>query len=360
MQISIANPIQATYIFSALFFIALIILVRRKNNETLFPNNTSQELKGFAILAIIFSHIGYFLVDDTRFLWPLSILAGVGVNLFLFLSGYGLTASAIKKPLPILQSYKRRLLKLFKPLWIILGLFLLLDFFVLGTSYDWGYILRSVLGYFPRADLFSDLNSPLWYFTLILFYYLLFPILFSKKRYWLSAIILYLIPAIIIKSEPEFLKEMLRLYEVHLLAFPLGIIVAGLISQKDSFKLSILSKRFRAIIYYLSLAVLITIAIYTAYHSGVGESPRTEELTSLITMAAILGIFLLKKIEFKLFYIFGIFSYEIYLLHWPILSRYDIFFRFLPAWLALSLYLLLFLGLAWLLQQRGKISKALE
>lgn len=350
MIISVNNPVQATYIFSAIFFIALFIFIRKKKDSEFFSPAVSQELKGLAMLAIIFSHIGYFLVNDNRFLFPLSIMAGVGVNLFLFLSGYGLTVSSLHKKYSVWQFYQRRLLKLFNPFWITIIAFLLLDLFILKISYNWEYIIQSILGFFPSADLSRDLNSPFWYFTLILFYYLIFPLVFSKKYPWVSALGIYIISALVIHYEPHFLKEVLSLYKVHLIAFPLGMIMASVIHYKDKFKVSTVYPWLRKTGYYLSLILLIYIAAYTAYHSGVGKSPVTEELTSLITMSSILGIFILKKIEFRLLYIYGIFSYEIYLLHWPILSRYDIFFNWLPAWLAVLLYLLLFLGLGWLLQ----------
>jgi peptidoglycan/LPS O-acetylase OafA/YrhL len=64
-------------------------------------------------------------------------------------------------------------------------------------------------------------------------------------------------------------------------------------------------------------------------------------------MLAIIWLFSANKIEFKLLSLFGLYSYEIYLFHWPILARYDIFYKYTPAWLATALYLVFFLGLAW-------------
>lgn len=358
MIISVANPVQATYIFTAIFIVALFVFSRPKKDSEFFSTDLSQELKGLAILAVIFSHIGYFLVNDDRFLFPLSIIAGVGVNLFLFLSGYGLTVSSLQKKYSIRQFYQRRLLKLFIPFWTSLAVFLLLDLFVLRIFYSGNFIGQSILGFFPQADLYQNLNSPLWYFTLILFYYLIFPIIFSKKYSWLSAVGIYIFSAALIHFEPHFIKDVLPLYKVHLTAFPLGMIMASLIRYKDKIKIPSLPSWFNKISYYVGLIVLLFVAGYTAYYSGVGKSPLIEELVSLVTMASILGVFILKKIEFRLLYIFGVFSYEIYLLHWPILYRYDIFFSWLPVWLAVLLYLLVFLGLGWLLQNfSGKLTK---
>ena len=127
MRISIIDPIFQTYLFGIIFLACLLISIKNPKSDRLFSLSKTEELKGFAILAIIFAHIGYFLSSDNNFLFPLSILAGVGVNLFLFLSGFGLTASALKSPLSIINFYKKRLQKLFLPMWLIIFLYISLE-----------------------------------------------------------------------------------------------------------------------------------------------------------------------------------------------------------------------------------------
>ena len=95
MQIEVTSPVTQTQIFALIFCLALFLSARRKKEILSFSKETTQDLKGFAILAVILSHIGYFLSTDDKFLFPFSILAGVGVNLFLFLSGFGLTVSSV-------------------------------------------------------------------------------------------------------------------------------------------------------------------------------------------------------------------------------------------------------------------------
>lgn len=110
----------------------------------------------------------------------------------------------------------------------------------------------------------------------------------------------------------------------------------------------------------LSLAAL----AYLAINSGVGDTPRKEQFISLLTMLAAIAFVSFKRFEFRLLLLFGVLSYEIYLFHWPILSRYDFLYGHVPAWLATSLYLGLFVLLGWLLhltdnlRQRPKTKKA--
>lgn len=365
MIISIINPIQATYIFIAIFSMAILFSLRSKKNHDFFPIETTNELKGLAILLVIFGHIGYFLVDDHSFLFPLSTIAGVGVDIFLFLSGYGLVVSALKKTLTIFQFYKTRLIKLLIPLWITLGTFFLLDFFVLNKVYTGGYILSSFLGFFTSADLYNDINSPLWYFTLILFYYLIFPLVFIKKYPYFSAIIIYILTYIIIALNPIWLSKVKFFHEIHLLAFPAGVLVASLLFYSQNFIKNINLSNFlknkklieiiKKIVYCLSISVLLFVIVYTVYNSGIGKGVWIEQLMSLTTTLAFVVLFLIKKLRIELLYLFGLYSYEIYLLHWPILYRYDFIFKFLPPWLSMIVYLGFFIGLGWLLQKITKL-----
>ncbi len=391
MPITINSPILSTDIFIALFLFILLASLRRKKNQALFPPELTRELKGLAILAIVFSHIGYFLSTDHGFLFPLSIMAGVGVNLFLFLSGYGLTMSSLKEKLPPAKFYKKRLLRLFAPFWLVIISLFLLDFYLLGIAYGWPYVIRSLAGFFPRADLFLDINSPLWFFTPILFYYLIFPLIFSKKRPWLTAILIYTASYFALRLKLPITDDVLRLYQLHLLAFPLGAAFASLFFEPycfsgltpariksflynlespawlkmilDKLKTPNIFRRGLRLLnrtaYYFILIALLFLIGYTAYYSGVGDSPGKEQAISLLTMGAIILFFMMKKFEIKIFCLFGVYAYEIYLIHWPLVSRYDLFFKLFPGWLALTLYLGLFLILAYFLRkfldQAGRI-----
>jgi len=383
MPILINNPVGSTDIFIAIFVFILFLTLRRKKDPELFPLALTQELKGLAILAVIFSHVGYFLSVDHRFLFPLSIMAGVGVNLFLFLSGYGLTISALKQKLSVGKFYKKRLLKLFTHFWIVIIVFFLLDFFLLHISYSWLYVIQSLLGLFPRADLFLDINSPFWFLTPVLFYYLIFPFVFLQKRPWLTAVIIYAASYFVLQFKLPVSSDVLRLYQLHLLAFPLGIAFASLFFEPyyfsrfvpakiksflyniqkpvwiktilDKFKTQNIFRRFFKAInrpaYCIMLTTLLVFIGFAAYNSGVGESPDKEQTISLITMSAIILFFVIKKFEIKLFYFFGFYSYEVYLIHWPLMSRYDLFFKWFPGWLAMIFYLGLFLVLAFALKK---------
>lgn len=360
--------ITQNYIFFGILLLALIIFARKKDKPLSFDLGVTNEIKGIAILMVIFAHIGYFLVSDHRFLFPLSVGGGIGVNLFFYLSGYGLSVSAIRKNLSILDFYKKRVVKLFIPMWVILIIFLLLDYFLLNRIYPFSEIWHAFLGYFPMVNLFENINSPLWFITPITIYYLIFPIVFNKKFLYLSGILMILGSYLLLTnsfvlnfliSNNLFRYDVLGLYRTHYFAFPLGMITADLLTNKEKlnriwlFFASYLNnhKRILFAVHYISLLIALYIACYTAIYSGVGKGEFKEQLFSLITSASIVYFFIFNKLKFGLFGVVGIYSYEIYLLHWPILYRYDIFYRYLPPFLATSLYIILFIILGFLLNK---------
>ena len=359
MKISIVDASFNTLVFGVIFWGLAIASLRRPKEFGFFAPYKTQEMKGFAILAIVFSHIGYFLSTDTDFLWPMSVLAGVGVNLFLFLSGFGLTLSSFKKQMPFYVFYYKRLKKLFIPLWIVILIFFLMDYYILQRSYPITEIWKSFIGFFPLADLFNNLNSPLWYFTLILFYYLLFPLTFYKRIPYLSPVLILVISYILLKEVTlpfEINVDVFKLYKTHFAAFPLGVLFAVLMNDpnfspiKHHFKNIFLKGTLK----YLLVLIFIYLFGYFSINSGVGESKNIEQTISLITMFTIIFLFVVKNFEVKLFSLFGIYSYEIYLIHWPILSRYDYLYKYLPAWVATCFYLVLFLVIAYGLQKMVK------
>jgi peptidoglycan/LPS O-acetylase OafA/YrhL len=314
----------------------------------------------------VFAHIAYVLVSDNQFLFPLSIAAGTGVDLFLFMSGFGLTIGMMKKTLSATEFYKRRLIKVFIPFWIVLFLLFIADFSLLHINYSLPYMVQSTLGWFPHANADTDVNSPFWYITWMLMFYILFPLLFNPQRPWATAIVLAVIANSIAILNP-FNLQANWLHSLHTFAFSLGMLLAWLLNDNKNLVEKL--KLFRSestLLRYTIIASMLFLAAYMVSHATPNHWPWLSTLvetlhissrtfinqgSNLLVMFALIIVFSLKKFDNKFLYIFGVYSYEIYLMHWPLMARYDVFFHTLSAWLALFIWLLSFIAIGWLLQK---------
>ena len=366
MPITLTDDIYQTNLIVIAVLIAVVLFTfKRAKHTDLFPVSVTQELKGLGILTVVFAHFAYMLVTNADFLFPLSIIAGVGVDLFLFMSGYGLTVGMLKKPLPIFEFYKRRVIKIFIPFWVAIILIFAANAIFLDIHYTVPYMIQSLLGWFPTAEGFNDVNSPFWYITWMMMFYILFPLVFSTKRPWLSAIILSVIATLIGVYNPLEMGDN-WLHRLHTVAFSLGIIFAWLLFEtKDKEnKLVKVLKHFRnesKFMPYIVIALMLAVVVYMSLHTTANHWPTltailgkgyfVDQLTSIIIMFAFIVIFSLKRFDNKFLSIYGLYSFEVYLIHWPLMGRYDVFFDILPAWVAVVAWMVTFILVSWLLQK---------
>lgn len=355
----------ATQIVIVAFLLVVFLTIRKSSHKDVFPISVTNELKGLGILTVVFAHFTYMKVNNWEFLHPLSTIAGVGVDLFLLMSGFGLTVGMMKKPMGVLDFYKKRVIKIFIPFWIALIIMFVADFIFLDKNYGALYMLKSALGFFPTADGFADVNSPFWYITWMMMFYILFPLFFIKKAPWLTAIILSVIAALIGGFNPLDLGSN-WLHRLHSVAFSIGIIMAWILVIRPNEKNKIVEAitKFRDnsnISRYIVIVLMAGVVAYVSQHASASNWPTlkaifienylVEQLASVVIMMAFVVIFVLKKVESKFLAIYGAFSYEVYLIHWPLIGRYDILFDYLPSWAAVIVWLGLFIVVSMLLQK---------
>lgn len=370
--ITLANDVASfttlqlsTFVVIAFAILVLFTTFKQSTHSDVFPVSVTNELKGLGILTVVFAHFAYMKVTNADFLFPLSIIAGVGVDLFLFMSGFGLTVGMLKRPMKTVDFYKKRVIKIFIPFWIALIIMFIADAVFMDKTYSVGYIIKSMLGFFPTADGFGDVNSPFWYITWMIMFYLLYPLVFFKDKPWLSAIILAVI-ATIIGTFNIFDLGSNWLHRLHTVAFSMGIILAWLLQVKEGEKNRFIEyiKDFRdnsKDMKYIVIAIMFVIVFYVSQRTGAGSWPAltailgqgffVEQLMSIVIMLAFTVIFILKKVDSKFLTMYGVYSYEVYLIHWPLMAKYDIFFVYLPAWAAVIAWLVAFILVSMLLQR---------
>ena len=97
----------------------------------------------------------------------------LGLAVFLFLSGYGLTRSHMLRKLSLLQFITRRINRVMLPYWITTVLFLILNYVLLSETYSLRLIALTTVGLnFDRATQLLDYVR--WFIPLILFFYVVF------------------------------------------------------------------------------------------------------------------------------------------------------------------------------------------
>lgn len=348
---------QTTY-FLVIFLVLILISIRKRALPLTFSVDTTNELRGLAILGVIFAHISYGMFYSTNYLFPLAVWAGVAVNLFFIISGFGLATSAFKRTLSVKDFYWRRLTKIAIPVWLSLVVFIAVDAIFLKKFYGWTEIWQSFLLFFPKADLFLSINSPLWFITPLVFFYLVFPIVFKKNRPWISTILMFVLSLFLIFPALPISEQIKSFYETHFLAFPFGVLMAvifnrfSLVNGKQKIKLlAESSQKWLAKKWHLIRLIIVLLLIFLTYflavNSGIGKGAWVEQSVSLVTAIVFVMIFLLKPVESKLLRFIGDNSLEIYLIHWPLLYRYGFLVDTFGPWLGTLVGLILVIVLAY-------------
>jgi len=123
------------------------------------------EVKGWAMLLVLIYHGGGALGLNN----PLH--GEVGVDVFLIVSGFMLARGA--QDLSWAQFVQRRLLRIYPAYWLALGVFLFLSMHYYGVHRSSANLVLHVLGLhgFAREAYFSDINDSFWFISLIVMLY---------------------------------------------------------------------------------------------------------------------------------------------------------------------------------------------
>ncbi len=163
--------------------------------------NDTQVLKGVALLLLLCHHCLYEGKDYVD-IWfhgkPLfqtfGIFSKLCVAIFVFLSGYGLTASTMKKGGlgGVFAFYRHRYAKLMVNFWFIWLLFVPMGVFFFGRTfpsvYGNHYVIKAIVDF---LGLYQGVygtpmgyNPTWWFYSCIIVLYFLYPLIWKCRRYW--------------------------------------------------------------------------------------------------------------------------------------------------------------------------------
>lgn len=205
--------------------IILTVFSYKKNNSLkkfVLNRDITQGMKGFAILLVIIGHLiplyDKKLYENFNFL---QTLGTIGVTLFLFSSGYGLTKSYQKNYLVFF--WKKKFKGVYIPYLLITILWIIIEI-SFGKKHGLLVNICALLG----MDFTRQIDATMWYIPYIFFWYLSFFIVFSlvKKHYFKVIFLLFFSMLSLVIYKLDLLGSSSYQWGVHAFSFPIGVFYA--------------------------------------------------------------------------------------------------------------------------------------
>jgi len=303
---------------------------------------------------VIFDHVFYHLlgytqnIGDPSFFWkvknPFLTWGNYGVAIFLFISGFGITSSYIKKGIKNRWLFKHYL-RIWLPYILITVVWLIMDHFLLHLHHGKNEILLSIIP-FPIDDSWQVVDFNMWFIPFLLFQYFVFFFVFKTKLLsnmtklclfaGIISVVSYFHNIYLLRSIPTPTTQWPMNYVLY---FPIGIFI-GMYYKQISFMISKLKTK--SVVFMIVSFMLIALT----------QSKFLNDSAFWGGVFFILIVFLLNSLGYfsRFLYWIGLISFEVYLVHGPLMYRYDFILYKGPIYLTFPIYFSVILFLAFLLR----------
>lgn len=304
---------QNIYIYLLVLLIIPIILLYKciifsnKNYNTEFLSKPVTDcIKGLCIVVIIIHHISL-RMQPPKLMLPYTCFGHLAVSIFLFLSGYGLTMSKLKKENYLNKFFSKRLSKVYLPFVLVNAITLLLLFFALNTKFS---VIQTIL-YLSGINL---IDSTQWFVIAILLFYVVFYFSFKffKPEIAPKIILIYAFSYFLILI---FFRLGEWWYNT-VFCFPIGVYIALYYNKFIDF----MKKHYAAIC--LSSLISFALFFYLGHLIPTVFSAFFNTISSICFVFLTLSFLFKVKINSKPFIFIGGISYEMYLIHMKIFVPY--------------------------------------
>jgi len=294
---------------------------------------SSEQLKGIAILLVVFGHLFV-----TKFINSSNVafayLGAQGVAIFLILSGYGMTTSFLIKGMNK-GFLVRRMRTVLLPYSLVTLLWFMYDYSN-GKMYPIKTIMLSLSGF----DFKLTMDATMWYISFILIWYLYFYLIFSLKLPNILKVGLLFGFAYLLRyhSRVDFTESVYWQWGLHAIMFPLGALFALV-------RLDNLSERIVNV--GLSFVGFMGLGIYiiNLKNNGLGLGPyMLSNLSFAIATVSLMIILERFGIYSRLLSFIGSISFEIYLFEAVFMYKLCLPYVLPNKALSLSLYILVLVG----------------
>ena len=293
--------------------------------------------KAVAIICVVFYHLFDLLNISYNLNFHLFDGGFLGVDIFLVISGYLITNSIFKSlktdSFSLLDFYKKRLLRLYPPLIVLILFCLFFGYFLLFPDVYKETAIESVNALIGTSNIrfansggyFSLDNSDkvllhTWYIALTVQFYLIFPILIgvfnryfkgNSKFYVLGFTVFLIIASVLLsKDEKAYLLTQTRIFE-------LFVGSSVFLFQDKICSFFRINERFSQVVFYTA-TLMIVYTVLTTDLSDAHWNPCTSVLTIIATSLILVVNYEKSFIINTKFNLFGKISYSIYLWHWPV------------------------------------------
>ncbi|HET6252721.1 MAG TPA: acyltransferase [Puia sp.] len=191
-------------------------------------------LKGYSMLSIVIYHIGQQLNLPGAVARMINF-GGTGVHTFIFVSGFGLYLSHLRRPLPFVAFLRKRFSKIYVPYVITVtvsaAIALFLPIYPTSAFAYFGHVLLYKMFF---ADIMGSYGYQLWFMsTIIQLYFLFIPLTRLKERMGDAAFLMMGLAVsiswgvLIVATGHESMRNYNGAFFLYLWEFMLGMILAG-------------------------------------------------------------------------------------------------------------------------------------
>ncbi|MEZ2229002.1 MAG: acyltransferase family protein [Microcoleus sp.] len=275
-KLPLKNP-QFDIFLVLIFSILFLLTLKKKNGDYPLSITQANQVKGLAILFIIFNHLCYYTEPQPSLYAIWSEVGMIGVTIFFIFSGYGVCISIQEKG--IRDFFKKRIARIFIPLIYALSLLLAL-YITLMPQMQNGFLLEM-----PRI-LFAmeSLDGKMWFIVFVLAWYYLLYIGFKLNLSNLHKLFLLLVFSFAIIAIPD----MPYVAKGNAFSFPfgcwLGFNHSVVVNKLDKF----LRLRFKTLI--ISFASLISLAGFSFWLAETLKFYAYQTIFLIAVIAVIISI----------------------------------------------------------------------
>jgi len=350
-------------IIGIIFAIILFCSLRKKNNSLQASDeflcfDTSNTLRGIAILFLIFGHLAIHCIDQEIFF---EYAGKWGVIIFLYVSGVALCKRYDINNIKY-TFIQNRIIRLFYPYITTMLLFITLDYLLLRKTYSTTRIIQTLLFLHMRGAP----NAAAWFVTYIIYLYTLFFLTSKMKLNKLNKILILFISIYLTSiciQEIGFLCPRFSIWVQYTSVFPLSVAI-GIYYKKIHSILTRLNK-FSEVLFYT-----MTILLALQYFTGKGNyfvshlfdvAIYNKWINSLTPITLIISLvmftFIADSLPWKqnMLIFLGKYSFEIFLIHVPFMVYYDFFLFRTPLYFYFYIYIAVVVLLSVLLKKTSSI-----